>query len=63
MDSKTIDQLEQNDTSEETVELIKRWREIVKPGEYRISGNRWKKYHPQDMKEMNFLDLKLGSGK
>ena len=29
----------------ETRHLIVRWREIVKPGVYRLSGGRWKKYH------------------
>ena len=46
MDQKTVEELEKLDQSEETVELIKRWREIVKPGEYRVSGGIWKRYRP-----------------
>ena len=46
MDQKTVEELEKLDQSEETVERIKRWREIVKPGEYRVSGGIWKRYRP-----------------
>ena len=45
MDARTIDNLEQADKSAETRYLIARWRDIVKPGVYRQSGGRWKKYH------------------
>ena len=45
MDARTIDNLERADKSAETRYLIARWRDIVKPGVYRQSGGRWKKYH------------------
>ena len=45
MDARTIDNLEIADQSSETRHLIARWRDIVKPGIYRQSGGRWKKYH------------------
>ena len=45
MDVQTIDNLERTDPSAETRNLIARWRDIVKPGVYRMSGGRWKKYH------------------
>ena len=45
MDAHTIDNLELADPSAETRNLIARWRDIVKPGVYRMSGGRWKKYH------------------
>ena len=37
MDAKTKDNLEQIDNSQETIDLIERWRNIVKPGIYRLS--------------------------
>ena len=45
MDAHTIDNLERNDRSAETRNLIARWRDIVKPGVHRMSSGRWKKYH------------------
>ena len=45
MDVKTIDSLERIDNSQETIDLIERWRNIVKPGIYRLSNGKWKKYH------------------
>ena len=44
MDAKTIDNLEEIDSSQETTNLIERWRNIVKPGIYRLSNGKWKKY-------------------
>ena len=49
-DAKTIDSIEANYPWQETTELIQRWRDIVKPGIYRMTGGKWKKYH-----EPNFL--------
>ena len=40
MDACTIDNLELADPSAETRNLIARWRDIVKPGVYRMSGGR-----------------------
>ena len=45
MDVKTIDNLAAVDFSAETTQLIQQWKEIVKPGIYRIAGGKWKKYH------------------
>ena len=45
MDAKTIDSIEANNPSQETSELIQRWRDIVKPGIYRMTGGKWKKNH------------------
>ena len=45
MDVKTIDNLAAVDSSAETTELIQRWKEIVKPGIYRMTGGKWEKYH------------------
>ena len=42
MDARTIDNLEATDSSPETTESIKQWREIVKPGIYRLTGGKWK---------------------
>ena len=46
MDIRRIEQIEKEDHSEETLNLTKRWRELVKPGEYRTSNGVWKKYNP-----------------
>ena len=45
MDARTVDNLERIDNSKETTDLIERWRNIVKPGIYRLSNGKWKKYH------------------
>ena len=45
MDARTIDNLEAADSSPGTTELIQRWINIVKPGIYRLTGGKWKKYH------------------
>ena len=44
-DARTIDNLEAADSSPETTESIQRWRDKVKPGFYRLTGGKWKKYH------------------
>ena len=46
MDIRRIEQTEKEDHSEETLNLTKRWKELVKPGEYRTSNGVWKKYNP-----------------
>ena len=45
MDVKTLDNLAAVDFSAETNQLIRRWKEIVKPCIYRMTGGKWKKYH------------------
>ena len=45
MDVRTIDQIAATDPSVETTELVQRWKNIVKPGIYRLTGGNWKKYH------------------
>ena len=45
MDAKTIDNLEAIESSQETTELIQRWRDIVKLGIFRMTGGKWKKHH------------------
>ena len=45
MDAKIIDNLEKIESSQGTVNLIERWRNIVKKGIYRLSNGKWKKYH------------------
>ena len=52
MDAKTIDNLEKIDNSQETIDLIERWRNIVKPSIYRLSNGKLKKYHePKFLRE------------
>ena len=38
MDANTINEIEASNPTAETIELINRWREIVKPGIYRLTG-------------------------
>ena len=45
MDVRTIDNLAAVDSSAEFTEVIQRWKEFVKPGIYRMTGGKWKKYH------------------
>ena len=45
MDAQTIERIEKINSSQETTDLIEKWRNIVKPGVYRLSNGKWKKYH------------------
>ena len=45
MDLKTIEIIEKQDPSEETLKLTTRWREITKPGDYRYTQGQWKRYN------------------
>ena len=45
MEAKTIEKIEATYKSDEITELITRWKEIVKPEIYRMTGGRWKRYH------------------
>ena len=45
MDVKTIEQIAATNPSTETTELVQRWKDIVKPGIYRLTGGKWKKHH------------------
>ena len=46
MDIKTVENIEREDPSERTQALMKRWREITKPGDYRYRQGQWKRYNP-----------------
>ena len=46
MDVRRIEQIEADDASEKTLQLVNRWKELVKPVEYRTSKGSWKKYDP-----------------
>ena len=46
MDIRRIEQIEADDPSEETLQLVNGWKELVKPGEYRTFKGNWKKYNP-----------------
>ena len=60
MGAHTINNLERNDLSAETRNLIARWRDIVKSGVYRMSGGRWKKYHePRFLNERKIIEEQL----
>ena len=57
MDIRRIEQIEKEDPSEERLNLTKRWKELVKPGEYRTSNGVWKKnnrprYHSRNKSKM-----------
>ena len=44
MDANTINEIEPSNPTAETIELLNRWREIVKPGIYRLTEGKWKRY-------------------
>ena len=44
MDARTIDHIAAIDSSVETTELVQRWKDIVKPGIYRLTGGKLKNY-------------------
>ena len=46
MDIRRIEQIEADDPSEETQQLVNRWKELVKPEENRTSKGNWNKYNP-----------------
>ena len=46
LDIRRIEQIEADDPSEETLQLVNRWKELVKPGEYRTSKENWKNDNP-----------------
>ena len=46
MDNKTIECVEKDDPTEETLRIKTRWKEITKPGDYRFTQGQWKKYNP-----------------
>ena len=52
MDAQKNDNLEAADSSLETTELIQRWRNIVNPGIYRLTGGSGKNTTNQNSSEM-----------
>ena len=38
MDTRSLDNLEEVDSSAETTDLVHKWKDIVKPGTYRMTG-------------------------
>ena len=46
MDYKKIEQLEKDDPTAETLALTNRWKELVKPKNYKMTNGVWKKYNP-----------------
>ena len=46
MDQKTVETIEKEDHSEQTLEQTTRWKEITKPGDYRYTQGQWKRYNP-----------------
>ena len=46
MDNKTIESIEKDDQSKDTLRLTSRWREITRPGDYRFPQGQWRKYAP-----------------
>ena len=51
MDIRRVEQIEKEDHSEKTLNLIKLWKELVKPGEHRTSNGVWKNRTRQDITE------------
>ena len=61
MDTITLDHIAAIDSSAETTELIQQWKDIVKPGIYRLTGGKWKKYHETKLlrKERKVIEERL----
>ena len=55
VDLKTIESIEMDDPSEETLRLTTRWKEITKPGDYRFTQGQWKKYNPSRVSLRNTI--------
>ena len=61
MDLKNIEIIEKHYTSEKTLKLTTRWREITKPGDYRYTQGQWKRYNlPRTQKaERKKIEIEL----
>ena len=61
MDIRRIEKIEKEDQSEETLELTSRWKELTKPGDYRMSNGVWKNYNPQQHQgqEIGRIEMEL----
>ena len=61
MDLKTIEMIEKQDPSEETMKLTSRQKEITKPGDYWYIQGQWKRYNlPRTLKgEQNKEEIEL----
>ena len=46
-----IEQLEKEDPTGETLASTNRWKELVKPNNYKMTHGVWKKYNPHDFTE------------
>ena len=46
-DTKKLKQIERQDPRAETLALTNRWKQVVKPNDYRMTKGVWKKYNPQ----------------
>ena len=45
---KTVEKIERENPSEETLKLTKRLKDIVEPGDYSFTQEQWKRYNPQE---------------
>ena len=59
MDIRRIEQIEREDQSEETLILTNRWKELVKPEEFRTSKNVWKNYNPPRQHRAEMKRIKM----
>ena len=63
MNLKTIEMIEKQDPSEETLKLTTRWRELTKPGDYCYTRGQWKRFNPQEQTKQNKRKSKSNYGK
>ena len=61
LDGRSIDNLEAVDSFPETTDLIRRWRDIVKPCMYRMTGGKWKENTSQSSHPVKGKKLKRDS--
>ena len=61
MDIIIIESIEKDDPSEDNIRLTTRWKEIVKPGDYRFTQGQWRKYAPSRAlrSEQNRIEVEL----
>ena len=59
MDYKKIEQLEKENPTAETLALTNRWKEVVKPNDYKMMNVVWKKYNPPRFHRMEIKIIEM----
>ena len=59
MNIKKIEQLKRQDPTAETFALTNRWKELVKPNDYRMTNRVWKIYNPPRFHRMEIKRIEM----